>query len=75
VYISGGVHVNNEKHLLASSRLSVIRLSFCVFALNSVAATGTIFVKLDIGIFCENVPKNPIFVKIWQKYQATVMTT
>jgi len=32
VYILGRLHVNSEKYLLASSSLSVIRLSFCLFS-------------------------------------------
>jgi len=62
VYILGRVHVNSEKHLLASSRLSVIRLSVLLFVfrvsvLISAAPTGTIFVEYDFGNFYENMPK------------------
>jgi hypothetical protein len=46
-----------------------------VSALISAAPTGTNFVKFDIANFYENMPKNPNFVKIGQKYQATDMTT
>lgn len=81
VYIFGRIRVNSEKRPLASSRLSVIRLSvlllvFCVSPLISAAPTGTIFVKFDICNFYEMMPeKNPNFIKICQKYQATDMTT
>jgi len=75
----GPVHVNSEKHLLASSRLSGIRLSFYVFSvrpqLSARIPLEQCLWNLILGTcmkICRKKTQN--FVKIGQKYQTNDMT-
>jgi len=61
-------HIGCKKCLLPSSSLSI-----CLHV--SVAPTGRIFIKFDIGKFMKIYRETPYFVKIAQKYWAPYMKT